>query len=86
MGDQGAGHLHWNEDFRTGDHHGRWILVALLGSYGKLSPSHGWNQYSTRLRCFSHLFRPLLLFRMELSELRDRRVKGSLQVICHYFY
>ena len=86
MGDQSAGYLHRNEDLRPGDHHGRWILVALHGSHGKFPPSHAWNQYPAWLRCSSRLFRPVLLFRMELSELRNRGAKGSLQVTYRYFH
>lgn len=81
MGYQGTGHLHRHQDLRPGDHHGGWILVALHGSHGELPASDGRHQYPARLHRPGDLLRTVLLFRLELPQLRNGGAQGSLQVI-----
>lgn len=81
MGDQSPGHLHRHQDLRSDNHHGGWFLVALHGPYGELPVSYGWHQHPTRLHRSGNLFRTILLFGLELPQLRNGGTPRSLQVI-----
>lgn len=81
MGHQSTRYFYQHEDLCFGDYHDSWILVALYGSYGKLSATDGRNQHAAWLYCFGGVLGFILLFGLELSKLRDGGTKRPLQVI-----
>lgn len=80
MGDSRPGFLHRGEDPGfSGDVH-RQSLVLILRTYGEPREYDAGNQYGAREAGHSLLHWPVLLLRVELPQLRDRRIEGTIQV------
>lgn len=80
MGDARAGLVHGSESAGSSGDLLRQPLVPVLGTHGEPSEHDGGDHHFPQLYSHRLLHGTLLIFRLELPELRHRRVTGPLQV------
>lgn len=80
MGDEGAGHLYSDKNFRPVDNSSCRGVLLVYRPRGTFQGPDERHQVAAGVYRLGLLFGPVFLFRMELSQLRYRGIEGPIQV------